>query len=176
MDRNEIIHTLLQEPQIKRFCSIGGNYSDDLYQSTWVVILGIPEEKLKHIFNKGYLLFYVFRIIKSIQMQDQKKKRNYIPIEKELKTFDDEYKISTKLEFEIESALKTSDHSDKVNARIELEKVSKTLESMHWYDEKIFRLYLEEGSYRKVEKKTGIGYNSVQDTVLKVRKKLNEIK
>ena len=154
MDRNEIIHILLHEPQIKRFCSIGGEFSDDLYQSTWVRILLITEEKLKQIHQKGYLLFYVFRIIKSIQMENEKKQTNDLPIES--------------------ATLKTIDHSNMIDAKIQLQKVSDTLDGLHWYDKKIFELYLEEGSYRKVEKKTGIGYNSVQDTVLKVRKLLNE--
>lgn len=55
-------------------------------------------------------------------------------------------------------------------ARLELNKIQKILDSLHWYDKKMFELYLQEGSYRKVEKLTKIGYNSVQDTVLKVRK------
>lgn len=57
-----------------------------------------------------------------------------------------------------------------VEARIELSKVQKILDDLHWYDKKMFELYLQEGSYRKVEKLTKIGYNSVQDTVLKVRR------
>lgn len=46
---------------------------------------------------------------------------------------------------------------------------------MHWYDKKLFEVYLHEGSYRKVEKATTIGYNMVKKTVQKVRKKLNGI-
>ena len=165
MDRNEIIHILLHEPQIKRFCSIGGEFSDDLYQSTWVLILEIPEKKLIQIYNKGYLIFYIFRIIKSTQCQSQRKET------KKLIVGDNE--VRTMRCRPSKDSIQSSDFN-KVNARIQLQKISDTLDKIHWYDKKIFELYLEEGSYRKVEKKTGIGYNSVQDTVLKVRKLLNE--
>ena len=41
------------------------------------------------------------------------------------------------------------------------------LEGYHWYNRDLLLLYLEEGSYRKVEKATGIPFKSVGNTVKK---------
>jgi len=115
----------------------------------------MPETKLVKIYNDGYLEFYIFKIISSLLHSQTKRQSKLCDIE------------SISVHISEENA---------IDARIELSNVKKVLEAQYWYDKKIFELYLQEGSYRKVQKVTGIGYNSIEDTVRKVRKALNGIK
>lgn len=155
MTRELILETLLKEPAIKRYCSIGGEYSDDLYQSTWVRILEMPEQRLIDIHEKGYLLFYVFKISQSIICREQAKYKTvhlyFSPV-----SDNTEAQICAKMDVDI---IKT-----------DIQK------NMHWYDGRMFDVYLEQGSYRNVEKQTKIGYNSVKKTIQKVRKHIDGIK
>ena len=115
----------------------------------------MPETKLVKIYNDGYLEFYIFKIISSLLHSQTKRQSKLCDIE------------SISVHISEENA---------IDARIELSNVKKVLDDEYWYDRRIFELYLQEGSYRKVQKLTGIGYNSVQDTVLKIRKALDGIK
>ncbi len=56
----------------------------------------------------------------------------------------------------------------------QFEEVNKILDGMDWYDRELFKTYVEEGSLRNVEKRIGIKYGSVWNTVDKVRKQVNE--
>jgi hypothetical protein len=71
--------------------------------------------------------------------------------------FTDEYDIEKDSEFETN-----------------LQKVKANLDKLFWYDKKIFELYIEFGSLRKVSAKTGIKYGAIHQTVTKVKKQLNE--
>ena len=55
-----------------------------------------------------------------------------------------------------------------------LKKVKSNLDKLFWYDKKIFELYVEFGSLRKVSAQTGIKYGAIHQTVRKVKKQLNE--
>ena len=70
-------------------------------------------------------------------------------------TFTDEYDKEQDTEFEIN-----------------LEKVKANLDKLFWYDKKIFELYIEFGSLRKVEQQTGIKYGAIHQTVTKVKKQI----
>ena len=41
------------------------------------------------------------------------------------------------------------------------------MDELHWYDREVLKLWLEEGSYRKVAKKVDIPYKSIGNTVKK---------
>lgn len=50
------------------------------------------------------------------------------------------------------------------------------VEGMYWYDKAIIELYIKLGSYRKIEKETGISWESCYSTVQKAFKKIrNEL-
>lgn len=145
-----ILDELLKSNDIKKYCNIGKELKDDLYQDTWIKILEIPEAKLIDIYKKGYLLYYIYRIITS-ELGLWYRKNN-------IKKYD----ISL-IELQVQVNIFDS---------LDLKKVNDMLSKLHWYDRKLFEIYLEEGSCRKVQAKTKINYNSVQETVRKVRKKL----
>jgi len=52
--------------------------------------------------------------------------------------------------------------------------VMELLESLYWYERELFLTYLEEGSFRKVEKRVGISYPAVYHTVKAVREKIKD--
>lgn len=57
-----------------------------------------------------------------------------------------------------------------------IEKVEKELDSMYWYDKKVFEVYYNEGhTLDSLAKKTGISRNSLFTTLKKVRNQLKEI-
>lgn len=145
-----ILDELLKSNDIKKYCNIGKELKEDLYQDTWIKILEIPEAKLIDIYKKGYLLYYIYRIITS-ELGLWYRKNN-------IKKYD----ISL-IELQVQVNIFDS---------LDLKKVNDMLSKLHWYDRKLFEIYLEEGSCRKVQAKTKINYNSVQETVRKVRKKL----
>lgn len=149
-----ILDELLKSNDIKKYCYIGKEMQNDLFQDTWVKILEIPEAKLIDIYEKGYLLFYIYRIITSeLGLYYRKNK---------IKKYD----ISlSDINIQVQTNLDIYDS-------IDLKKVNDMLGKLHWYDRKLFEIYLEEGSCRKVQAKTKINYNSVQETVRKVRIKL----
>ena len=55
-----------------------------------------------------------------------------------------------------------------------LDRVDKALEGVYWYKRELFKLYVECGSFRKVEKEVGINYLSVFHTVKDVKNRLKD--
>jgi len=55
-----------------------------------------------------------------------------------------------------------------------LDRVDDILEGVYWYKRELFKLYVECGSYRKVEKEVGINYLSVFHTVKDVKQKIKK--
>ena len=150
---------------IKDTCSIAGHLSDDLFQHIWVKILELDHVKLEQIYSKGYLQFYIYRMIVNearnpnnpflvALKKDSVMAYNYGYIER-INGY--EYDIESDIEFETK-----------------LQKVKENLDKLFWYDKKIFELYIEFGSLRKVSAKTGIKYGAIHQTVTKVKKQLNE--
>lgn len=70
------------------------------------------------------------------------------------------------------NALPITDKTEVDEEDERLAKVEKELNGMYWYDQNLFRLYVEEGSSRKVQNKTGIHYVSVSKVVRKVKEQL----
>ena len=155
MDRQIIIDELLNDKSIIKYCHvIGGENKNDLFQNTWLKILELSEDKLKDIHSKGYLTFFIYRMICNTSkdfIKSENIRSKYIG--------NSQQKTEPNLENQI------------IN-KIELDKINLILSKLHWYDRKLFEIYLEEGSCRKVQAKVGINYNSVQETVKKVRTKL----
>ena len=157
LNRDSIIQHLTKVSYIKDTCSIAGHLSDDLFQHIWVRILEFDHVKLEQIYSKGYLQFYIYRMI----VNEARNKNN--PFLKNHKHIDLEFIFTDEYDIEQDSDFETN-----------LEKVKCNLDKLFWYDKKIFELYVEFGSLRKVSAKTGIKYGAIHQTVTKVKKQLNE--
>jgi RNA polymerase sigma factor (sigma-70 family) len=148
---------LTQVSYIKDTCQIAGHLSDDLFQHIWVKILEFDQVKLEQIYLKGYLQFYIYRMIVN---EARNKNNSFLKSHKHIEfefTFAEEYDKEQDAQFETN-----------------LIKVKSNLEKLFWYDKKIFELYIEFGSLRKVSAKTGIKYGAIHQTIKKVKKQLNE--
>jgi hypothetical protein len=55
-----------------------------------------------------------------------------------------------------------------------LNEVDNALQDFHWYKRELFKLYIECGSFRKVEEAVGIDHSSVYKTVTEVKKTIKE--
>jgi RNA polymerase sigma factor (sigma-70 family) len=148
---------LTQVSYIEDTCKIAGHLSDDLFQHIWVKILEFDHVKLEQIYLKGYLQFYIYRmIVNEARNKNNSFLKSHRHIEFEF-TFVEEYDKEQDAQFETN-----------------LIKVKSNLEKLFWYDKKIFELYIEFGSLRKVSAQTGIKYGAIHQTVTKVKKQLNE--
>ena len=176
---------MTQVSYIKDTCQIAGHLSDDLFQHIWVRLLEFDHIKLEQIYLKGYLQFYIYRMIVNEarnknnpflkirskesflsdvapQLDVQRQKRsyefgNYATLDNLIPDKTNEYDYESDIEFE--NKLKT---------------IKEKLNKLFWYDRKIFELYLEFGSLRKVSAQTGIKYGAIHQTITKVKKQLNE--
>lgn len=54
------------------------------------------------------------------------------------------------------------------------DKLVKVVEGLYWYDAAMLKLYVEKGSFRKIEKDTGIPWESAYKTVRKAIKKIKQ--
>jgi len=160
VNRNEIIIYLTNVKYIKNACLIAGDLADDLFQHIWVKILEMDFQKIESIQQKGFLDFYIMRMIKNEATNPNN------PFLKTIKFISS----SPYKEIPIEEYDKELDIEFETNCKIVKEK----LETLFWYDKGIFELYLKLGSLRKVEKETGIKYGAIHQTVNKVKRQLNE--
>ena len=69
---------------------------------------------------------------------------------------------------------KTYNGHDQIIDIVHLNHVIEALDKMHWYNKRLFYMYIEEGTYRAIEKETGIHYISVYKTVKMVREALKK--
>jgi DNA-directed RNA polymerase specialized sigma24 family protein len=148
--KEKLCRRLLEDKKLKVLAQrLGGSQWEDVLQEVAVLICEYPDpEKLDKWFN-----FWCARVIMNMtsstgQIGKLKSRR----IEHcELVEFEYDHEI------------------DK-----QFEEVNKILDGMDWYDRELFKTYVEEGSLRNVEKRIGIKYGSVWNTVDKVRKQVNE--
>ena len=124
------------------------NCPDDLIQEVAMVILEMTEEKWKQINEGGYLRFYVVRTMMTMATSPRS-------------SFSKLYDLHNhnKVDHERE------DYDWEKEEDISL--IETLMQELHWYDREVLKLWLEEGSYRKVAKKVDIPYKSIGNTVKK---------
>jgi len=157
----EIIEHLTKVEYIRDTCGFGGNLKLDLFQHIWLKILEMPQDKIEMIYSKGYLQFYIYRMI----INEARNPAN--PFLKSLKLNCEELK-TTEIEYKEYDQDLDGELSDKVI------KIKEELEKLFWYDKAIFEYYVEFGSLRKVAAQTGIKYGAIHQTVKKVKRIINE--
>ena len=178
MTRDLIIEHLTKVNYIHSTCKIAGCLSDDLFQHIWVKILEMKSDKLISIHQKGYLQFYIYRMIvnearnpKNKFLKQMHQSNIILPfaIEWDRIGEDDNCKASITRKAFVDEG-NDYDHSiDLLN-----EQVNTELDKMYFYDRELFKLYVKHGSLRKVEAVTGIKYGAIFQTITKVKKQINE--
>lgn len=106
--------------------------------------------------NKGYIFFVLRSILNTSRLN--KKGIKKIPI-------DECYECQEQTE-------NTETNEDLLPV---LQQVDDAIKDLHWYDQRIFRLYFEDGkSIRTIAKETGISHGSIQRTISSTKDKIHK--
>jgi hypothetical protein len=150
---------------------------DDLKAEVTLTLLELDHNKLIQIHNSGGLKYYAVRIIlNSIQSKTSPfykkyRSRTYEFFENNIQSIaydfsDDHYADKEKIKCDSNNP---DEEQEQFNNRLcnELKelKVMDIINGLYWYDKEMVRLYIELGSYRKIEEATGIAWRSCYDTI-----------
>lgn len=148
---------LLSDESLKALADkIAGSHSEDLIQEVALLLLEMDEEKWISINENGALRWYVVRTMLNMATSNRS-------------TFASKYELN-KSKTELVDIPNTEGYDFEKEADISL--LETFLERQHWYDRDMLKLYLREGSYRKVSKITNIPFKSVGNTVKKTIKRI----
>ncbi len=158
---------------------------DDLKSEVVMILLEMDEKKIIDLHQKNELKFYAVRIILNLMQSSSspfyKKFRGLervymddMAVEHDRsegqRLFNDAAQIADASFIDVEGVF-----TERV-AREEMEDLAlKEVDNLYWYDREIIRLYLQLGSYRKVEAETGIPWESIYFSIAKARKKIRQI-
>lgn len=181
LTRDQIITHLTKVKYIQAACHIAGELRDDLFQHIWVKILEIEPLKIEDIYKKGYLDFYILRMIRNEATNKNNPFLRGIILQKTESNW--QYKnaeylsdgdFNVRRENEFISDLEPYDHEADNQFETTLCQVKEKLKTLYWYDRTIFELYLTHKSLRKVSAETGIKYGAIHQTITKVKKQIHE--
>ena len=151
MKEKAVIDLLGDESLQSLAVKIAGGHSDDLIQEVALLLLEMDQEKWETINEGGYLRWYVVRTMMNMATSSRS-------------TFARKYELHQPRP-RLKDIPEEEGYDFDKEADISL--LEEILEEYHWYDRDMLKLYLKEGSYRKVEKATGIPFKSVGNTVKK---------
>lgn len=141
---------------------------DDLRQEVALIVCEMPEEKIIGLFHEGKLEFYVVRIILNLVNNNQNKfyktfrERNYqywddVPQGEE----DREGWIPGLIKFDTEPEHEKKERLEERAIREQMEDITlEEIDRLYWYDAEMIRLYLKLGTFRAMQKQTGIPHIS----------------
>ncbi len=167
MTRDEILQSLTERKDLKNHINklTGGNkyYREEMYQELFLILAEMPNEKLEQIYKDGYLDFWIIKII-----SNQFKSSTSTYHHKVRKP------IQNKVDHISRSGLDTLDElpgSDEQNMTpILLQELDNVIDNLFWYDQQLLRLYLEEGSIKRVSKRTDINPSYIGESLAKSKK------
>lgn len=135
---------------------MAGQLADDLFQEMVLIILQYPSEKIEQVKCPRC---FVVKILSNMWNSS---------------TSPFFYKYRKRNSDVTSENMPFQDLQNDAWKDIVLKKIEQELNGMYWYDRELFKLYIEKGSARKVQKAAGIHYVSVHNTVHKVKQKLRE--
>ena len=126
--------------------------AEDIVGDMYCIIGKMLNNGLDISFGDNVNYYYIYLTLKTsyLQMYNKKKKEN---------------KVSLDLVLDLES----QEYIDYDSAN---EILLKELDSLHWYDRKVFNIMQNECSITELSKKTGIKYHSLYNTYRKTKRKL----
>ncbi len=162
---------------------------DDLKAEVAVVLCEMDGSLVRQLHSQQKLTFYIMRVmmnmVKSNSSPFHKKYRQICKdanFERDTDNEENTSSYSTLRDIDkIDMLLVNQGHID-MFARMEKEKVEEIvldeIEKLHWYEHDLLMLYIKVGTYRAVEKETGIPHESVGKTLKstgrKIRKRVYE--
>jgi hypothetical protein len=126
--------------------------AEDIVGNMYVIIGTMLKKGLDIYYGSDVNYYYIYLTLKTsfLQMYNRKKKQNNVPLDLVLDLSSGEY----------------VDYEEKDNI------VSDELNTMHWYDKKVFELIQNEYSITELSNKTNISYHSLYNTYRKTKQKL----
>lgn len=155
MTAGHIIELMSKDKKIKDICynvCEGKAIHKDVYQELFVRVCSQPSEKIEGIYSSGYLYKWVVTVCSNLVIDHYRKNSRY-----------------TDLEIDIPDSEEYNHNIDVTVKRVE-EEFGKFDE----YERNLFIEYLKAGSYRKLEKRTGIFYSTICKTVTGMKKQIHE--
>jgi RNA polymerase sigma factor (sigma-70 family) len=130
---------------------------DDLRQEMFMVLLEMPEQKLKDRHSEGSLKWYLIRTMLNMIKSDRSNfYMKFRRCNEELTEKHDIPDTSTQDEL--------------------LDKVNDIIETVHWYEREILRLHTEQGkTFRAISNETKIPYRSILETMKNTKHKLKKM-
>lgn len=156
----------------------GVGHADDIIQDTILTILEFPKERIAQIEKNGSMLQYAIRIAHNMALRMHNPKRN--PNDNLLMGVD----FAWLENFDKTQAIDLADNFGNTGASISMEeKVEAALERLYgqpktsseWYKRELFKIYIRLGSFRKVQKETGLDYSSVFRTIKEVKDEIRTV-
>jgi len=128
--------------------------AEDIVSSMYLIIGTMLKKGLNISYGDDVNYYYIYLTLKTtfLQMKNKQKKEARVPIDLVLNLESSEY-----IDF------------DEANERVQEE-----LNTLHWYDRKIYNLVQDEYSITELSKRTNISYHSIYNTFRKVKQKLKE--
>ena len=135
---------------IKEYTDGSYEVASDIVQMVFLRLLEMESEGRTNFYEEDSLnFFYVYRacINTALKYQRAKKKINKVSLE----DFD---VVDQEMEY------------DQINAMEKMIlKMEQEMEDLHWYDEKMMRIYMEGTSMNKIHRETDIGLTSIKNTI-----------
>lgn len=164
MTRQKILTDLFKSPEVNE--CIGKmnppHLREDLKAELFAVLCELPEEKIVGLAERNELRFFCVRIILNMIQS------NTSPFFKKFRT------VTEDLDPRFHDEEQEDAHEMEILFETRLKDVERVLNTFHWYDTELFRIYVREGSIRKVEALVNIPRASIHNTIKKVRKAILE--
>lgn len=127
---------------------------EDLKAEVFLVLCEMDDDKIKGLYERNELKFYIVRIMLNMIKSDRS-------------TFYKQYRNYT--EFDL-----THQKPDEVENTNYIDKLASKLEGLHWYNKEIIKLYAVDfkRNAKELSRKTGIPYMSIIRTLKKTKDEL----
>lgn len=168
MKAKDIINEIANSKEYKDLCrniTKGNSLWEDLFQELILILCEKEPAKIEELYSKGQLKWFIVTIL-----QNQYKSntsdfyKDHIRFSQRSTELFDSPQIEESKE-QIEDVLQVVDH-------VKEKEVFDT--TSDWYENKLFKSYLHESSFRKLERNTGISRVAINNTILQYVRKLKQ--
>ena len=135
------------------------SHADDLIQEAAMVLLQMDDSKWQRVNDGGYVRFYIVRTMMTMATSPRSTFARTHGLFAHNKQVPDIADDADGYDWEQEDDMTI---------------IEALLDSYHWYDKEVLRLWLQEGSYRKVAEKTDIPFKSIGNSVRRTLDQLKE--
>ena len=163
MDNSQLVdHTYRKHNQWLTQCAYNFTKSkdkaNDLVQDLYLKLMELSDVK-KIMYNNDVNLFYLYKMLRSIYLNGNKKSTSTLPIDDDLLNIQaDEYSYEADNDFEKQLAL-----------------ANEALDELHWFDAKLLRVYLEDNhSIQSLHDATGISNSTIWTSMKKTKAYVRE--